>query len=76
MLALQTDPYTRQIIEAIADISALMPLHLVAEGVEDEATFQTLRELGIQYFQGYLFSKPLPVAALTISYSAAIGAGT
>lgn len=53
-----------------------MPLHLVAEGVEDEATFQTLRELGIQYFQGYLFSKPLPVAALTISYSAAIGAGT
>ena len=47
--------------------AVLMPLHLVAEGVEDEATFQTLRELGIQYFQGYLFSKPLPVAALTIS---------
>jgi EAL domain-containing protein (putative c-di-GMP-specific phosphodiesterase class I) len=44
--------------------------------VEDEETFQALRKLGIQYFQGYLFSKPLPVAELAASYGAAIASGT
>ena len=76
VLALHTDPYARQIVEVIAGMSTQMPLHLVAEGVEDEATFQALRKLGIQYFQGYFFSKPLPVAELAASYGAAISAGT
>jgi EAL domain-containing protein (putative c-di-GMP-specific phosphodiesterase class I) len=76
VLALHTDPYARQIVEVIAGMSTQMPLHLVAEGVEDEATFQALRKLGIQYFQGYLFSKPLPVAELAACYGAAISAGT
>ena len=39
VLALHTDPSARQILEVIAGMSAEMPLHLVAEGVEDEATF-------------------------------------
>jgi len=76
VLALHTDPYARQIVEMIAGMSTQMPLHLVAEGVEDEETFQALRKLGIQYFQGYLFSKPLPIAELTASYGAAIGGCT
>ena len=76
VLALHTDPYARQIVEVIAGMSTQMPLHLVAEGVEDEATFQALRKLGIQYFQGYLFSKPLPVAELAACYGAVIAAGS
>jgi len=76
VLALHTDSYARQIVEVIAGMSTQMPLHLIAEGVEDEETFQALRKLGIQYFQGYLFSKPLPVAELAASYGAAIAAGT
>ena len=70
VLALHTDRYARQIVEVIAGMSTQMPLHLVAEGVEDEATFQTLKELGIQYFQGYWFSMPLPVAELASRYGA------
>ncbi|MBD2422757.1 bifunctional diguanylate cyclase/phosphodiesterase [Cyanobium sp. FACHB-13342] len=71
VLALHDDPYARQIVEVIAGMSTQMALHLVAEGVEDEATFRVLRELGIQYFQGYWFSKPLPVADLAARYGAA-----
>ena len=76
VLALHTDPSARQILEVIAGMSAEMPLHLVAEGVEDGATFQALHELGIQYFQGYLFSNPLPVTELAACYGAALAAGT
>jgi diguanylate cyclase (GGDEF)-like protein len=76
VLALHTDFYARQIVEVIAGMSTQMPLHLIAEGVEDEETFQALRKLGIQYFQGYLFSKPLPVAELAASYGAVLAAET
>ena len=31
----------------------------VAEGVEEEAMFQLLREAGVEHFQGHLFSRPL-----------------
>ena len=34
----------------------------MAEGVETEAQRNFLTELGCLAFQGYLFSKPLPVA--------------
>lgn len=37
-----------------------MKLDIVSEGVETEEQLETMRELGIQYVQGYYFSKPLP----------------
>ncbi len=36
---------------------------VVAEGVESERQFEILRQLGCEYFQGYLFSKPLAAQA-------------
>jgi len=32
----------------------------VSEGVEIEEQVQTLAELGVDYIQGYYYSKPLP----------------
>ncbi|MBQ9135733.1 MAG: EAL domain-containing protein [Lachnospiraceae bacterium] len=37
---------------------------IIAEGVEDKHQYQTMKELGIEFIQGYYFSKPLPVKAL------------
>jgi EAL domain-containing protein (putative c-di-GMP-specific phosphodiesterase class I) len=37
---------------------------VVAEGVETEAQAETLRRLGCDEMQGYLFSKPLAFDAL------------
>lgn len=36
-----------------------MGLSIVAEGIETEEQFKTMEKLGIQYIQGYFFSKPL-----------------
>ncbi len=36
-----------------------MGLEIVSEGIETEAQFQTMKDLGISYIQGYYFSKPL-----------------
>jgi len=37
-----------------------MALQIVSEGIETEKQFETMKQLGINYIQGYYFSKPLP----------------
>ena len=39
-------------------------LEVIAEGVEDCNELNTLRELGCDQFQGYLFDKPLQASEL------------
>ena len=41
-----------------------MGLFTVAEGIEDEGQLHRLRELGVNYGQGYLLARPMdPIAA-------------
>ncbi len=39
-----------------------MKLHIVSEGIETQEQLDVMQELGIDYIQGYYFSKPLPEA--------------
>jgi diguanylate cyclase (GGDEF)-like protein len=48
------------IVRTIVSLAGSLELDVVAEGVEDEATWQLLRELGCTYLQGYHLSRPLP----------------
>ncbi|UEP39835.1 EAL domain-containing protein (plasmid) [Burkholderia ambifaria] len=50
----------RGIASAINEIAHVMQYRTVAEHVEDEATAQMLRELGVDYCQGYYFGRPVP----------------
>jgi len=47
-------------IKTMVDMAKNLGLETVAEGVETREQFNVLRELGVDYFQGYYFSKPLP----------------
>ena len=38
-----------------------MDLKIVSEGVESKEQLETLAELGVDYIQGYYFSKPIPM---------------
>jgi EAL domain-containing protein (putative c-di-GMP-specific phosphodiesterase class I) len=42
------------------DLARRLGLRVVAEGVETQAAYEHLRELGCHVAQGYLFSRPLP----------------
>lgn len=53
------------IVRSTVDLAHNMGLAVVAEGVEDEATFHQLRNLGCDMAQGYWLSPPLGVAALS-----------
>lgn len=49
------------IIHGIILISHAVGSKVVAEGVEDEKVFELLKDLEVDYIQGFYFSKPLPV---------------
>jgi diguanylate cyclase (GGDEF)-like protein len=53
------------IAAAIIAMGHALKLHVLAEGVETQAQLSFLRELGCHSFQGFLFSKPLPVDGMT-----------
>ena len=61
---LEHDEATRALSGAILGIGKSLHLTVVAEGVENEAQHQLLREQGYPVAQGYLFSRPLPAEAL------------
>jgi EAL domain-containing protein (putative c-di-GMP-specific phosphodiesterase class I) len=43
-------------------------MQIIAEGVEDEAQVQYLKDIGCNQYQGYYFSKPLSVKDFENSY--------
>ncbi|MFC0409109.1 EAL domain-containing protein [Roseomonas elaeocarpi] len=55
----------RSFISSIVELSASLGAAVVAERIETEAEAQVIRELGVQFGQGYLFGRPgaLPDAA-------------
>jgi EAL domain-containing protein (putative c-di-GMP-specific phosphodiesterase class I) len=50
----------RSIVEAVVALARGLHIGVVAEGIETEAQFQLLRDIGCDVGQGYLFSRPLP----------------
>ena len=52
------------IVGAAIELGHRLGLSVVAEGVEDEATWDQLRHLGCDTAQGYFMARPLPAGAL------------
>lgn len=59
----------RMLVEGISAISHKMNCKVVAEGVETEEQRSLLRQMGIDYAQGYLFSKPREISELLSALS-------
>jgi EAL domain-containing protein (putative c-di-GMP-specific phosphodiesterase class I) len=49
-----------QIVRAIVDLAHAFGLTTIAEGVEDAPQLETLRALGCDVVQGFLFGKAMP----------------
>jgi len=53
---------SRSFVEMIINISKILRMETVAEGVETEAQRKELQNMGCDLYQGYYCSKPLPVS--------------
>ncbi|WP_070969502.1 EAL domain-containing response regulator [Vibrio sonorensis] len=52
------------LVKLLAGFCKKHGLEVVAEGVEDETTARLLKEMSINFHQGFLYSKPVPMHAL------------
>lgn len=52
---------TLQIVKSVIALAQGLNIETIAEGVETEAQATVLHELGCDYFQGFLFGRPLAV---------------
>ncbi len=59
------DPKDKAIVSAVTYMAHQLGLSVVAEGVEESAQLEFLRETGCDIYQGYFFSRPIPADDLT-----------
>ena len=58
---LATDAIDRAMVEAVHHIGHIMGLRTIAECVESNAILEKLREIGVDYCQGYALGRPRPL---------------
>ncbi|MGH7713399.1 MAG: EAL domain-containing protein, partial [Gemmatimonadaceae bacterium] len=58
--AIDSEHLSREVVRAILGLVRAVGVDAIAEGVTSETQVEVLRELGCEYAQGYLFSRPLP----------------
>jgi EAL domain-containing protein (putative c-di-GMP-specific phosphodiesterase class I) len=50
------------IVRSLIHMAQLLGMNIIAEGIETQEQWQSLRSLGVNMGQGYLFCKPVPFA--------------
>ncbi|MFQ5767359.1 MAG: putative bifunctional diguanylate cyclase/phosphodiesterase [Acidobacteriota bacterium] len=65
VMEMDTDREDTVIVRSIIEMAHNLGLQVVAEGVETEAAWQSLKKLGCDFGQGYFFSRPLPPLEIT-----------
>lgn len=53
------DDYAQAFVRLIVDLSKTIGTQIVVEGVENKEQYELLRDIGVNYIQGYFFGKPV-----------------
>lgn len=69
--SMSSQRFDREIVASISGIAKSLGYSVVAEKIEDPAALQLLRNMGVQYGQGFLLHKPEPLEQLVGRLSAA-----
>lgn len=57
--AMTTNDSSKQYVSAIVSIGHILNLKVISEGVEKDEQLETLKNIGCDYIQGFLWGKPL-----------------
>jgi EAL domain-containing protein (putative c-di-GMP-specific phosphodiesterase class I) len=65
---IHTDDFDYQLVKSMIQLSHARGIKVIAEGVETEEQWATLKELQCDEVQGYYFGRPVPVAEIERIY--------
>lgn len=71
LLAVDADDRSRQLLAGIVSLCRALDMQIVAEGVETQAQFELLKDLGLDTFQGFLLGRPQSLECLLDAIRAA-----
>lgn len=54
------DEKTKIVVDSVVDMIKKLNMKIIAEGVETKQQLEAMEKAGVDYIQGYIFSKPLP----------------
>jgi EAL domain-containing protein (putative c-di-GMP-specific phosphodiesterase class I) len=57
--------HTQKIVRSVMHMAESLDLQSIAEGIETPEQLETVRALGCELGQGYLFSRPVPAAEIS-----------
>ncbi|MBB4212284.1 EAL domain-containing protein (putative c-di-GMP-specific phosphodiesterase class I) [Rhodothalassium salexigens DSM 2132] len=60
VLSLNSHPIARRLVEFLVATAQDNGIKIIAEGVEDAQTFDTLKAIGVDFYQGFYFARPAP----------------
>jgi diguanylate cyclase (GGDEF)-like protein/PAS domain S-box-containing protein len=60
----ESDSVNREMIAAMVKLARTLDFQVVAEQVEDQSSFEALRDLGVDFVQGYAVEKPRPLQSV------------
>lgn len=63
---LQEDQVNRALVNSVIAMAKAIGISTVAEGVEATEMLEILKDMGIDYFQGYAIAKPMPFEELCV----------
>lgn len=59
--AIENDEQTRSYVSSLCELANSLDIKVIAMSVENEAQQKSFSELGVDYFQGYLYGAPSPL---------------
>ena len=71
---IETDPISHAMVKSITEIANVMGIKTVAEYVENNSIYKILKDIGINYAQGFFVHKPEALESIIIHNSSASGA--
>lgn len=64
---IENDPRGRAMVKSISDMGHSLGMRVIAEYVETADCVEALKEIGVDYAQGYYFEKPQPLLPLRMA---------
>ena len=52
---------SESLVNLLVSLARSMNVDLIAEGIEEQAQLELLKQLDVRFGQGYFFSRPIPV---------------
>ena len=69
VLQIKDNERSRIILQAVISMADSLGMYVITEGIETEQQLNALTEMGCNYFQGYYFSRPIPVEEFEKKYT-------